>query len=891
MIQPFSPLRRRYLCELERVKHLHRGGASGMQIVQELTIVLDQLIAKEYEQVSNELSPGLAKQENSTLCLAALGSYGREHLNPYSDVDITFLYVGRLLLEEERVVKKFLQNLWDAGFAVGHACRSLEQSVRMANEDSTVKTALGESRYLLGNHQVYGRFRDEYRKKVLDRKVTQYISEKIEERRVRYEKHGSTHCVQEPNLKEGAGGIRDFHHGIWLATACFDRRTLPEITRGNIISREMANRVEAALSTLFRIRNETHFLSSQCNDLLSLDIQCQVAENLGYRDSEAAPNYQPMMDDYYRSAQELRSFADAMERRCRGNDRRFLGLFGWSAMASRAARRPLDDWFYIEAGEIGVNSRENRNPFAEDPSQYLKFFENMLDYHAEAHPDAEQTLADSLPGAGERLRGNPAIAAQLRQFMARREPIGWVLRAMHETGFLGEYLPAIARIRHLVRHDLYHRYPVDEHSFRTLEAGEDLIFGEQKVFRMAPVYLRGSPEAVLRKQALAEISQRMGRLDLIRWALLCHDIGKGFGKGHHQRGADIAEAMLKELGYPDEDREIVYFLILNHLILSDTAFRRDIDDPRTVNQIASQVGSKIRLSMLHLLTIADLTAVADNILSEWKWNLLWQLYSDSLSVMTSPSEEPQEIEFDEAVARLTQEMSDEFPPEDMAAYLHNLPHRYARYLPSNLIRRHRRALAEYKAPAPIVKAIHDPITNMVEVDIIARDRLGLFHDIARAFPPENFNIQNVRLFTSNDGTAIDTVSASGDSLTDDQIRQRLELLEDRIHRNIEKPQVIDLSTFKPLPAPAAAAFKSTVEVYNNISTVATVVDVRSVDRPGLLSVAAGLLSSLGLNIRFASIHTQGQRVVDAFYVTDQDGAKILDKSRIEEIRKTLLAHL
>lgn len=884
-------LRRRFQRALEAIQQQHREGTNGHEVVRLITEALDEILIEHFRARVREVLDGEWDEKASELCLAAVGGYGRGHMNPHSDIDLCFIFPRRVAPREEKAVKALVQDLWDNRFDLGHACRTIDECVQVANSDTTVKTALSESRFLIGNRQTYLEFRKAFRSRVLDRRVGQFVNQKIEERRERFRKYGRTHCLQEPNLKESPGGLRDFHHALWLATARFDRRTLDEIVRGDIVSREQGRIVQDAIATIFRIRNELHFLCGKKVDVLSMDLQCRVAENLCYRENGPLPAYQPMMDEYYRAARIIRSFAGAIERRTQTGDKRFLGLFGWSAQSSRPARQEIDGSFVIQGGEIAAAGSETANPFAARPDLYPAIFDRMFEHRAVIHPDARQQMIEGLEGVRERLAALPSCGESFRRLLNRFEPVGDVVRAMHETGYLGVVVPPFDRIRHLVRHDLYHRYTVDEHSLRALEAVEDLVFARQQVMRSEAGLLQGSAEAVIRRQAIADMVQQMGRLDLLRWCVLCHDIGKGFGRDHHLRGADLSDAILARLGYPEDDRDLARSLIVHHQQLSHTAFRRDIEDSREVNRMADLIGARRRLDMLLLLTIADLSAVGGKVLNDWKWNLLWQLYSSVAAVLSGAGGEPEEERYEEAVGKILTDLQAEFTEAAIRAHLARLPHSYALYLPNDLIARHLRAIAAFEGTKAVVRAQYDPARALVDVDIVAPDRIGLFHDIARAFAPENFNIQSVRLYTRDDGLACDTFSASGKGLEEPHVDERLFLLTDRIQRNIARPQRFDLSSVEKLPAPAFADFENSVEVYNHISPTATVIDIRSVDRPGLLSVAAGVLSSLGLNIRLARIHTQHRRVVDAFYVTEPDGTKILDASRIEAIRSALLSHL
>ncbi|HEQ60729.1 MAG TPA: HD domain-containing protein, partial [Firmicutes bacterium] len=462
------------------------------------------------------------------------------------------------------------------------------------------------------------------------------------------------------------------------------------------------------------------------------------------------------------------------------------------------------------------------------------------------------------------------------------------------------FFPELSKVRFLVRHDFYHRYTVDEHSIRAVELLEKLSARRS----------RAEPPEQFSEDALAGLARRCARPEVLRLATLFHDAGKGYGKGHSERGAELVAPVLERLGIPEQEQALVRFLIQNHLLHSETAFRRDLDDLKTVEEFTARVGSLERLEPLLVLTYVDIASASPGSMTPWKAELLWQLYLRSRrQLLGQPSQTTQDVE--KSRQHILTLLAANYPKALILDQLEQLPSQYTLFSSPGLIGRHLAALQRYDGKRTQVNIrfldLHEmeltddnpPEREAIEVVICTQDRLGLFRDIARGFHLENFHIRGARLFTRKDGTVIDTITAVN-ALPESPVGAvRQQLLAERLERLVAPGTSPSGYEIHPLPERRElsdvdldrSSFRTRIDLLNDVSDDYSLLEIGAIDHPALLETLAACLTAKGIDIRFARLQTQGSRAVLAFYVTDSRGGKITDTDRQAEIRRFILRHL
>jgi [protein-PII] uridylyltransferase len=677
----------------------------------------------------------------------------------------------------------------------------------------------------------------------------------------RHARVGGAVCVQEPNIKEGVGGLRDLHAVLWVAQARHGSRGLADARAAGLLSEREHQAALRAYDFLLRARAEAHFVTGRKTDVLTLDLQPTVAGSLGYEDSRGLLASELFMRDYYRRASDLHGvFRSVLRRPPEEAPRRLF--------AALTKRRPARD-FEVRDGRLRAKSLA-----------LLETGQGLLSAFAAAQAEGV-TLSDELALAvrertslvGRELRESKEAAAVFVDVLRWRGRVGLALRAMHETGFLGRFLPEFGRVSFLVQHDFFHRYTVDEHTLRAIEAIDEVASGTEAAVRpfgrvldeiedAAPLYL----------------------------GMLLHDVGKGHGGGHSERGARMAPRVCARLGLDERATADVVFLVAAHLEMSQVSQHRDLTEPALIASFAERVGSVHRLNLLHVLTYADHRAVAPGIWNEWKGALLWELYNRARQRLAGHPAEGDPVET--ARARAIEGLRREFPEADLERHFALLPERYLRATDASRMARHFRLVSgrgEAKA-AFEWKDLADG--QCTELTLVTDDRPGLLASVAGTLTAHGVNILSVDLFNRRDGVVIDTFRLS-------EVSSHRPVKPERRAR-VEQDVVAALSGSHDVAAAVAARLRKnppsarrpmgraargpSVRFDQEISATATVIEVKAQDRPGLAWTIADTLARLGLDIRFAKVATAKALALDVFYVTGAGGLKLApeDLARVEE---------
>jgi [protein-PII] uridylyltransferase len=859
-------LRQHLSSNVEFLRAAHLGGASGQQSVQAYSAFMDGFLATIYRLAVEDARKDGAPP--AVMVLVALGGYGRGELHPLSDLDLMVIYEGDLGPLVQRVTQGLLYTLWDLGLQVGHAVRGLADCVAMARTDFASRTSMQQARYLIGDRRLFNRFRKVLSENVYRKDFAQFLETTLAERDQRYRKFGGSPYMGEPNVKESAGGLRDIHTAMWLASTKFGTRTLQELADKRLITERERRMTDEALTFLWRVRNELHFLSGHKNDVLARDVQPQIAKNFGYASDEVSLAVEKFMRDYYLHARVVHRVSRRLIARCRET------LTRPRPVQRRLRQDALADGLFVLDDQLHLVEPDGR-ALRENPTRLMRAFWHSHRFGCDLGVDVERAIEESLGLIDERFQRSPAVRDLLLAICLSWGRVAPTLREMHELGVLGRYLPEWGALTCLVQYDVYHRFTADQHSLLAVENLEAIAPGQ-------------SPES----ESAAEVLNEVERPDLLMLGMLLHDIGKGEGHGHVAKGIPLIRALTARIGLLAADADTVAFLVAHHLTLSHMAQRRDIDDPKTVASLAEVAGTPERLRMLYLLTFADMRAVGPGVMTGWQARVLWELYVRAMAHLTGGRiERPgREIMAD----RVWEALGGEGSRRAVMAHLAMMSERYLHTTSPQRIAAHLRLCERLEDDAAAFELFHHADLGSSDLVIVTRDVPGLFSIIAGALAAGSINILSAQIHTRADGIAIDTFQVNdpfGEAVTEDaRWRGTLESLT-RVLRGEQTVEALLAEGRVARAAREPVAGPPKISLDNRLSDTHTVVEVKCPDRVGLLYIITRTLSVLGLDIGSARIATEIDQAYDSFYVTDRQGRRIEDPAAMDRVREALEAAL
>ena len=855
-------LRQHLASNVDFLRAAHLGGASGQQSVQAYAAFMDSFLSTLYRLAVED-----AKKEGAapaSMVLVALGGYGRGELHPLSDLDLMVIYDGEMGPMVQRATQGLLYTLWDLGLQVGHAVRSLPDCLAMARTDFQSRTSMQQARYLVGDRRLFNRFRKVLSENVYRKDFAQFLETTLAERDQRYRKFGGSPYMGEPNVKESAGGLRDIHTAMWLASTKFGTRTLQELADKRLITERERRNADGALTFLWRVRNELHFLSGHKNDVLSRDVQPQIAKNFGYLGDEQSLAVEKFMRDYYLHARVIHRVSRRLIARCRET------LSRPGPVQRRLRQDALADGLFVLDGQLRLVEPDGR-AFREDPTRLMKVFWHSHRLGFELGLDVERALEDALDLIDDGFRRSPEVRDLFLSICRNWGRVTPTLREMHELGVLGRYLPEWGALTCLVQYDAYHKFTADQHSLLAVENLEAL-----------------APGLSTESEGIADVLSEVEHPDTLMLGMLLHDIGKGKGHGHVAKGIPLVEELGRRIGLEAEAADAATFLVAHHLTMSHLAQRRDIDDPKTVESLAEVARTPERLRMLYLLTFADMRAVGPGVMTGWQAHILWTLFQRAMVRLTGGKvERPTR----ETVAdRVMEELGPESERRVVLAHLALLPDRYLLANSAQRMAAHLRLVERLEEGVVATELFHHSDLGSSELVIVTKDVSGLFSLIAGTLAAEGINILSAQIHTRADGIAIDTFQVNdpfGEAVTEDA-RWRRTL--DSLRRVLRGEQTVEALLEKRRagrPARESVPGPPKITVDNLLSDSHTVVDVKCPDRVGLLYIITRTFSALGLDIASARIATEIEQAYDTFYVSDRHGRRLEDQASMDRLREAL----
>ncbi len=838
----------------------------------------DDIIRVIFTHAKTHLYPAATPAESAQMAIVATGGYGRGLMAPGSDIDLLFVLPAKQTARGEQIAETILYALWDVGLKVGHATRSIDDCIRLAREDMTIRTAILEARFLLGNRALFDEMVARFDRQVVQGTAAEFVAAKLAEREQRHRRSGQSRYLVEPNVKDGKGGLRDLHTLFWIAKYVYRVRDPEDLIAQGVFNRAEYRLFRRCEGFLWAVRCNMHFVAGRAEERLSFDIQRNIARRLGYMDRGGLREVERFMKHYFLVAKNVGDLTAILCAKLESRQAKPVPMLNHiMARLKPRERRPLRESadFIVDNNRINIADPE---VFARDPVNLIRMF-RLSQRHALAfHPDALHAATRSLRLIDKSLRENRQANELFREILTARNNAEIVLRRMNEAGVLGRFVPEFGRVVSMMQFNMYHHYTVDEHLLRCMGVLTEIETGQ-------------NPEYGLANDLIRKIQP--GSREVLHIALFCHDIAKGRVEDHSIAGARIARELCHRLGCSPAETETVAWLVEKHLVMSTLAQSRDLSDRKTIENFAAIVQSLERMKLLTILTTADIRAVGPGVWNGWKAQLLRALYYETEPVLTGGfSEVDRARRVAEAQDEFRAQLSD-WPPDELEHYISRLSPAY--WLKVELSRRVSHAqfvrAAQREGRLPATDIGFDAARGVTELTVLAPDHPWLLSYLAGACAASGANIVNAYIYTTTDGMALDTIAVSREFERDEDEKRRA----DRIAAAIEEASRLDLrlpdaAVKQRLPKGRFEAFAVEPEVIinNHWSNNYTVIEISGLDRPGLLYDLTAALSELNLNIASAHVATFGERAVDVFYVTDLNGAKIFSPAHNAAIKRALL---
>ncbi len=861
--------RERFFEEIERAKELHRSKETGFAVAQKLKEALDRLLKKAY--------PYFFGRWEVPSVLLALGGYGRGELNFHSDIDINLLYKGDLSQSHLEDVEAFYYFLLSLKRDIGFAPRSVKEALELSKSDLSVFTNLLQRRVVSGSKEVERRFSKAFNKFIKENRET-LVNEILATRGERYRRFYGTVYYQEPNVKESKGGLRDLHEAFWIAKITYGIESYSGFLDEKILDRKSFRDVISAYDFLLRVRNQLHLINRRRSDILFFEMQREVAAFFGFkRDRNGVEQF---MKNYFSSAIDLSVITNEVIKACKEELSRERKDFSIKALFT--PREEIGP-FYVERNTLFVKE-EAESSLIKDPLKVIEGFKLVQERGLALSSSAFSLFKLSAETQRSRFRKREVLK-EFKKILLNQERLSYTLELMHDTKVLGALIPDFERLRGHFQYDTYHKFTTDIHSILTVREVEKI--SEKGT----------SGTSVKEKEKLYQILQDLERPELLFIAALFHDVGKGKPGRHEIVGARLTKKYLTEMGFAPQEVEEVVWLVRNHLLMAHLAFRRDISDPELVEHFKEECKSEERLKKLFLLTYADIKAVGPGAWDNWKSTLLWKLYQSTLSLFTENKSARELIE--EKLKRRKEKVKEllkgKIKPESVERFFKSADESYLITYPSKEIAKHMLAMKELRKKNLEYTSYHEnfPDVGYTKLVIITKYRRGLFNKIAGILSYLGINIKgaNINRAIEDDCDCmvytIHVSTVAGESLPKEKVEEFEELLKElyRGKLNVEEfGNLLKPKTFRRnLPLP-----ETKVKIDNKTSESYTIVEVSTYDRLGVLYTITKVLLEQNTRLRRAIIATEGNRVIDSFYVTDIDYKKIENKERLKKIEEGIV---
>ena len=849
----------------------------GRRCAERLCRMEDEVIRILYEFVKKHIYPSQNPTESEHMAVIATGGYGRGLQAPGSDIDLLFLLPYKQTAWGESVAEAVLYCLWDTGLKVGHATRSVDECIRQAKADMTIRTAILEARFLLGDRKLYDELILRFDHNVVRNTASQFVAAKLAEREERIRRSGQSRYLVEPNVKDGKGGLRDLHTLFWIAKYVYRVREPDELIKRGVFDKEEYQLFRRCEDFLWAVRCHMHFVTGRAEERLGFDIQREIAQRLGYTEHPGQQDVERFMKHYFLIAKDVGDLTAIVCADLEDSQAKTVPVLSRMMAKLRPVKRKKI------AGTEDFIADNNRitlvqaNVFKRDPVNLIRIFHLAQKNNLAFHPDAMRAMTRSLHLIDAELRDDKEANRLFREIIISKNDPETVLRRMNEAGVLGRFIPAFGKIVAMMQFNMYHHYTVDEHLLRCIGILTEIERGTDKDTPLAH-----------------ELIQKLlpGNRTVLYITLFLHDIAKGRLEDHSIAGARVARRLCPRLGLSTIDTETVAWLIENHLVMSSVAQSRDLSDRKTIENFAAVVQSAERLKLLTIITTADIRGVGPGVWNGWKAQLLRTLYYETEPVLTGGFSEVNRAQRVAAAQTEFRKTLKHWPADKLDAYVARLYPAY--WLKVDLQHKVEHAhfvRAAEDAGKSLATTVGFGSSAVTELTVLAPDHPWLLSIIAGACAMAGANIVDAQIYTTTDGLALDTISLSREFERDEDEQRRANRIADSIEKALRGDlRLPDTLAKRAAPKGRIRAFslEPSVTINNQWSHRYTMVEVTGLDRTGLLYEMTTTLSKLNLNIASAHVATFGERVVDVFYITDLMGAQVTSPTRQAAIKRAMI---
>ncbi|MFZ1815501.1 MAG: [protein-PII] uridylyltransferase [Rhizobiaceae bacterium] len=854
----------------EKARLLLESDGNGTRCAERISALQDEIIRIIYDFAVTHVYRVTNPSAGERMAIVAVGGYGRGTLAPGSDIDLLFILPYKQTAWGEAVVEYMLYMLWDMGFKVGHATRNIDECIRQSKADMTIRTSILEARFIWGAQELFDELVERFDKEIVAGTASDFIAAKLAERDERHRRSGESRYLVEPNVKDGKGGLRDLHTLFWIGKYTYRVNTVLDLVGVGMFTREEFRRFRRAENFLWTVRCHMHFLTGKAEERLSFDIQREMAARLKYATHGGLLDVERFMKHYFLMAKEVGDLtmivcAELEER----NAKHVTGMNGLISslrslrLRGRKIAGTLD--FIYDNGRINV---ADKDAFERDPVNMIRMFKLADDNNIDFHPDALHLLSKSLHLVNRELRNDEAANGLFLDVLTSRNKPEHLLRKMNESGLLGKFIPAFGKIVAMMQFNMYHHYTVDEHLIRCVGVLSGIESG------------RLGKDHPLSRDLMPSIKDRQ----VLYVAVLIHDIAKGRPEDHSVAGARISRSLCPRLGMSEAQTELVSWLVQEHLTMSMVAQSRDLSDRKTIRDFAETVQTLERMRYLLILTVCDIRAVGPGVWNGWKGQLLRTLFYETEPALTGGfSQLDRKARVEAARAELVAQLVGWNRQE--AEHHASLP--YSAYFmatdPDSQVR-HMEFLRECARTGRVfATAVHTrDFEAITEITVLAQDHPRLLSIITGACAAAGANIVDAKIHTTSDGRALDSIFINREfEKEEDELRRARRvgvMIEEVLSGKKRLPEMIANRT-RYRRSPKAFSVNPSVVINNDLSDLFSVIEIEGLDRPGLLSELTTKLADLSLNIGSAHIATFGEKVIDAFYVTDLVGHKITAPGR------------
>ena len=875
-IQKLQTFRKR---EEHRLKLWHRAGGGGQEIAGLRTDLVDILLREIFRFATSRET---GKREIADFMVSAFGGYGRREMNPFSDVDITFFHRGEKPTEEmEKIISTTLMALWDLGFKVGHATRSIKGAITQANGDMMTKTAMLESRWLAGDKKLFEKFRAEFEDSCVRGKEKDYIAFRIENLKELRNKYGATVFMQEPNIKSGCGGLRDYQNLLWTGMFHSGAYSMKRLVEEKILRDRERRALEKAHDFLLRVRTEMHYQTGRASEQLTLQLQGKVATALSYPEKNMLLRCEAFMRDYYRETRETHLITSLALGRIRDQQGMKTNLL--TKLLGRK-EETIDD-LVIRGEELYPKSRDI---FNKDPVRMMRAFQLAQTRRLKFSAELEDLVKRRLRLVDRPFQYNKENRTVFLSILSRKGEVSRILRMMHDLGFLGKYLPEFAPLTCLVQHEFFHRYTADEHTLLCTEKIDALLFATEP-----------------RLKRYAEIFRHFEDAPVLYLAMLLHDTGKAANTRHHEEASAMAaQKVARRLQLAPQRLKMLIKLVNAHGEMSGIARTRNVEDPATVEEFAGIIRDPVTLDALMVITLADGMGTSDEGWSDWKELMVWRLYHETRSLLCDSTGFHEERRHrSEELRHQVQEILPASFGEEIEGHFEGMPDRYLQSKDAKEISGHIRLFRRFFEESlrndgpnllPMIEWVDHPEAGYAEVLVCGWDRERLLERISAAFLGAGINVLGADIYTRTDKLALDIFKVTNhrsDPLPKDRDRKQFEqklgeLLMAPGSRLVPEPKKQPVRMHRTMDDEEQPVW---VVVNNNAHPTCTILEVQAPDRLGLLYHLLRAISHGGISIDAARIATEQKAALDVFYIRTKEGTKISERNALLRLERRLRA--